>query len=724
MSLKKQGKYRFDDFEVDLAQRTLRRQGHLIAVSSRTFDLLVYLVLNSQRIVTQDEIMGALWPETHLEESNLGQHIFLLRKALTSKQPGEKLILRKPGPGYEFTASVTKIDLESSEIASKHIHHLPAGNSRIHESLEIPLREPGFFSSRASRAARDPDFSESEEKPSRSGRSAERRAAVLERRESEDEKQHETELILEPEEYENSGERNRSSSFGKALRRLKPWQIAATAILILASGAGAWFSWSYLGRPHPDSLSIVVGSLKNTSGEPQFDQALETALTLDLQQSPYLIVASSQRFLQTATELNLPPESLSDAASAAKVCKDLNNQAYVSSTIERFALKYLLTVEAFDCASGHGLARSKALVGSPDAVLSVLDKVAADLRSQLGEPSSSIAKFGKFNKPLFANGTASLGAIKAYAEASRRASQNKLQDAIPLYQQALRLDPKLTMVTADLGAAYSNLGQHDLAATTLTQAYEARDSVDEPIRFFITATYNRIVTGDLQAGIRNEKEWSQEYPHNPAPLGDLADLETQIGKPSLALDPARQALVLNPNDGLSYILLARAQMHLGQIDEAEKTCNLAISHRVDDTQIHAFLFEIAYLRLDQPAMDEQIAWAKGKPAEPAMRLELARMDLAMGKVKAAMAILNSIAAEDKDQGDEARASQILAFAPRAQAELGNLESALGLLTAPLTTGRLNEHSSRLCRGRRNRPRLAHARAATGSPSFRHPPAAI
>src|SRR5882762_8866725 len=83
MPPRKQGKYRFNDFEVDLAHRTFLRAGHTIAISPRTFDLLVFFLQNPQRVVAKDELMNSLWSGANIEESDLSQHIFLLRKALT-----------------------------------------------------------------------------------------------------------------------------------------------------------------------------------------------------------------------------------------------------------------------------------------------------------------------------------------------------------------------------------------------------------------------------------------------------------------------------------------------------------------------------------------------------------------------------------------------------------------------------------------------------------------
>ena len=468
-----------------------------------------------------------------------------------------------------------------------------------------------------------------------------------------------------------------------------PWQKYATAAFVAIVAVGIWFAWREMHRLHAESLRIIIADFENSTGNLDFDQTLRTALTIDLRQSPYLEVATRNQLSKAILEEKAAADS-SDGEQASpplagslvrRVCHRLNDQAYLTGEIHRFAQKYLITVQAFDCTRGSSLAASRGIADSPDSILTVLDKVTFDLREQLGESATSIARF---NKPLFAKGTGSLETLRAYSDASRMALNNQLEDSLAVYRRAIELDPKFAMAYADLGAVYNNLGQKDPASTNLTKAYELRDTADALNRLSITSTYNDLVTRDIQSSIRNDKEWAEEYPRDPAPYANLADLETQIGKPALALDPAKRALALNPDDGLSYIVLARAQMHTGQFEEAAHTCNQAISHHVDSAEIHGILMQIAFLHLDQPAIDEQIAWARSqaddKSAESYMQSQQGLIDFALGKTKAAEAVFATVIDSYRKQGMNERADRIAAEIARIEAELGNLETAHSTLT--------------------------------------------
>jgi tetratricopeptide (TPR) repeat protein len=448
-------------------------------------------------------------------------------------------------------------------------------------------------------------------------------------------------------------------------------------------------------RPQRASLGIVIADFENTTGDRDFDRALKTALTVDLEQSPFLAIAQRTNQVtgaplsaSTATEAIANPAT--DAVSlpvtrtaARETCQQLHDQAYLTGSIHRLSQKFLVSVEALDCSTNRNLAHSKGIADTADGVLSVLDKVAIDLRRQLGEPRQSVARF---NQTLFGQRPPSLPALKAYSVAIALRATGKPREALLLLHRTTQLDPNFALAYSELGSIYADLGQHDLAATNLGKAYKLRDTVGDDQRFAITSAYHSLLTGDLQASIQNDKQWSELYPRNATPLVDLADLDIQIGKPAQALDSVRRALDLAPTNPQAYVTLARAEMHLGRLEEASATCQLAIARHQDVAPTHSILLQIAFLRLDQPAMDEQIAWAKGKPSEPYMQMQQALVYFATGKVKAAHSILSSLTAEASAESESQPASQFDPASdskqlPETQATVPRIEAELGLPAA-------------------------------------------
>ena len=91
---------------MDPAARSLKHEERLIPLGPKTFDLLLYLAQHPHQVVTKEELLAGVWPNSFVEESNLSQHVFLLRKALGTIGQGEQVVVTVPGKGYQFAASV------------------------------------------------------------------------------------------------------------------------------------------------------------------------------------------------------------------------------------------------------------------------------------------------------------------------------------------------------------------------------------------------------------------------------------------------------------------------------------------------------------------------------------------------------------------------------------------------------------------------------------------
>ena len=98
--------YEFGDFRLDAARRLISRGGEPLRLNSKALETLLVLVRNRARILTKDELMKSLWPDTFVEEVNLAQNISALRRVL-GEAPGEnRFIATIPGKGYQFVCEV------------------------------------------------------------------------------------------------------------------------------------------------------------------------------------------------------------------------------------------------------------------------------------------------------------------------------------------------------------------------------------------------------------------------------------------------------------------------------------------------------------------------------------------------------------------------------------------------------------------------------------------
>ncbi|MGE0882810.1 MAG: winged helix-turn-helix domain-containing protein [Blastocatellales bacterium] len=107
--------YEFGPFRLDVAERLLLRQGKVVPLTPKAFDLLLALLQQSGRLVEKGALLKAVWPDTFVEENNLADNISRLRKALGEGENGQKFIETVPKRGYRFVAEVKSQNVEKNE---------------------------------------------------------------------------------------------------------------------------------------------------------------------------------------------------------------------------------------------------------------------------------------------------------------------------------------------------------------------------------------------------------------------------------------------------------------------------------------------------------------------------------------------------------------------------------------------------------------------------------
>jgi Tol biopolymer transport system component/DNA-binding winged helix-turn-helix (wHTH) protein len=108
--------YEFGVFRIDTKKRLLLKGSETVPLNPKAFDTLLLLVENSGELVSKDELLSRLWPDTIVEEGSLTRNIYLLRKALGEGPQEHRYIVTVPGQGYRFVADVREIAEESLDL--------------------------------------------------------------------------------------------------------------------------------------------------------------------------------------------------------------------------------------------------------------------------------------------------------------------------------------------------------------------------------------------------------------------------------------------------------------------------------------------------------------------------------------------------------------------------------------------------------------------------------
>jgi serine/threonine protein kinase/tetratricopeptide (TPR) repeat protein len=440
-----------------------------------------------------------------------------------------------------------------------------------------------------------------------------------------------------------------ASATGQGKRR----RIALFVLTITLLGAG---TLSYRSRHQPKHLSeqdtIVLADFANSTGDPVFDDALKTALSVSLRQSPFLNMLSDSEVERTLQLMTRPAGTRLTPEVARELCQRAGSRAYIAGSIGSLGTEYVLELKAVNCQSGDTLAQEQVTATSKEKVLDVLGEATSALRSELGE---SLATVQKFDVPLQQATTPSLEALKALS-LGRKASNEKGDDVALLHhQRAIELDPNFAMAYAAVGADYSNLGQLERAHEYYGKAFELRERSSERERLAITADFYLNVTGELEKAAQTYQEEIESYPRSWVAYGNLGVVFALEGQYEKAAQATRQLLRLAPDQISSYVNLADYALALQRFDEASQIIHEE-TPKLDDFAFHNALYALAFLAENSPALAEQQQWFARKPESEAYGLALASDTEAyaghLGKARelTRRAVDSAIAADNKEAG--------------------------------------------------------------------------
>ena len=114
----KKDTFTFGPFLLDVKERVLLRGGKPVSLTQKAFATLLMLVENAGHIIEKEDFIRALWPDTYVEEGNVAQNIFKLRKVLGKNRVSKPYIETIPRRGYRFLAIVHRPRDTSDPIVS------------------------------------------------------------------------------------------------------------------------------------------------------------------------------------------------------------------------------------------------------------------------------------------------------------------------------------------------------------------------------------------------------------------------------------------------------------------------------------------------------------------------------------------------------------------------------------------------------------------------------
>jgi eukaryotic-like serine/threonine-protein kinase len=327
------------------------------------------------------------------------------------------------------------------------------------------------------------------------------------------------------------------------IRRTR-WALATGALIAVA----ALSVWRYEVYRHRITLAptdtIVLADIDNRTSDPVFDDALNTTLRYEMEQTPYLNVLGLDKANATLGQLKLASTIKITPEIARQICSKTNSRMVISDSIADAGNRYHLEIRALDCGSGSVLAEERIDISARNQVVHELGATAVRLRKKLGEPAESLTRF---NQPLEKASSASLEALQTGAEGNKLFLAGNPEGALKLYQQAVELDPNFALIHGRMGATYLFLGKTELSAPSYTRAYQLRDRLTEKDRLNTEINYYGRVTGDWEKEYSSVLRFLEIFPRDVLAHANLRAAFVYLGQPDRAADEAAETARLQPS---------------------------------------------------------------------------------------------------------------------------------------------------------------------------------
>ena len=349
----------------------------------------------------------------------------------------------------------------------------------------------------------------------------------------------------------------------KAWRDLPLWRrpvaLAVEALMVVGMAVGIWF----LMHPAPalafnERDWVVVGDLRNLTGDPRLDESLEQAFRLSLEQSHYVNVLSELKVRDTLQRMQQKPDVQVDRGIGSEIAQRDGARALLLPTVAEVGGRLRISAEVIDPRTQTTVYAVMADGRGVESALDSIDKVTGELRASLGEALQNVQKT---SVPLPNVSTPSLDALKVFAVARASAMRDASQ-AYGLYQRALQLDPQFALAHADMGRLHASRGEVAAATSEFRQALAIPQRLSPQEKFGVELMLLQYGTPSVY--LRKAQEYLALYPDDFRIIGRLATSQWHLNNDFRAAEALARQAAKPQNDRYAYALYSVGIFLLGQ----------------------------------------------------------------------------------------------------------------------------------------------------------------
>lgn len=288
----------------------------------------------------------------------------------------------------------------------------------------------------------------------------------------------------------------------------RPGALAAELFLVMGLVTGAWF----LTRSPPaiafnERDWVVVGDLRNLTGQPLLDESLDQAFRISLEQSRYVNVLSDLKVRDTLALMKRKANEPLDRAIASEIALRDGARAVILPTVAEVGGRVRVSAEVIDPHTQTTVYAESADGAGAGSALDSIDKVTAELRNKLGEAIKSIERD---SAPLPQVSTGNLDALKAYALGVEKRYAGEPRESLGYFLRAAELDHDFALARLAAAQMYGNLRNLPEKRRELKLAQQLRSHLSGREALMLDAELAR--SGPIAPQLQRWKQVIEMYP--------------------------------------------------------------------------------------------------------------------------------------------------------------------------------------------------------------------
>jgi len=382
--------------------------------------------------------------------------------------------------------------------------------------------------------------------------------------------------------------------------------IAGCIAAVIALSAVYWLSHGLSVLSYSSNGPVLIADFENQTGEQRFDRALRTALTVTLEQSTRFNVYPQFQIENALRLMARKPGEPISAAIGREICQRENLHVLLVPGITRAGHRYLLTAQFIDPATGSTVRSYSESAADEDHILSALDSISTSIRRDLGESRYEIHQS---HSPLPQVTTASLAALRDYAEGIDKFGNGEANEAVRLFKMAIEKDPDFAIAHSALGYDYYSfyLNEPKLGEQEFQKALALKSRTTDREYAWIELRHAES-QGRIGDALRLYRDYLDHYPGDWVARYSYTRMLRMHGHAAESVPIYQQLLRESPNDPGTYIELATAYSDLQQwpqsIQSYEKA--FAIDPRLLTTASFNREYGLTLLKGGEDAKSEQV----------------------------------------------------------------------------------------------------------------------